>query len=149
MTIARGCHRTRAWKSWPVMMCCMIKSRRAFASGSFRPWILVMNSPLTKRHFFPVTGCTRTRGCTVVTGSFRTRPPIKRVCAIIFDDVCTASSRSRKEPRVADKRLAKLSVYQLPIQSSYLVESYLYAASVAAKTVSPPTSGPSNNPSIT
>lgn len=56
ITIVLGDHLTLAWKSWPVIMCCSTKSRINFASASFKPGIPVMNSPLTKIHFSPVTG---------------------------------------------------------------------------------------------
>ena len=64
-----------------------------------------MNSPFKKRHFSPVMGCIQTSGCVVFTGSFLTRPPIKRVCAIILDDEWMASSLSRNERKVGERRL--------------------------------------------
>lgn len=84
ITMVFGCHLTLAWKSWPVMMWFMRNSVSQRCSGSLRPWILVMNSPLMKRHFSPVTGWTRTSGWTVSTGSLRTRLLVRRAWLIIL-----------------------------------------------------------------
>lgn len=152
MTIVLGCHRTRAWKSCPETMCCMRKSMSQRCSGSFRPLIFVMNSPLTKRHFSPVTGCTRTSGCTVSTGSLRTRLPVRRAWLIILAEEWVTRRVSSQERSVGERRLLEL----VPVSNGdevrgagELDKTYLYAISVAAKTVSPPTSGPSRSPSMT
>lgn len=105
ITIVLGCHRTRAWKSWPLTMCCMRKSRSHFCSDSLSPCTFVRNSPFRNRHFSPVTGCTRISGWTVSTESLRTKPPVKRAWLIILADECTAVRLSRKERNVGESRL--------------------------------------------
>jgi hypothetical protein len=153
MTTVRGCHLIRAWKSWPIIICCRRKFSKSLVSVSFIPWMSVMNSPLRKRHLLPVTGWTRTSGWTFSTGSLRTRPPACRAWEIIFAEECTALRLSRRKRNVGERRLVHVnSISSGP--SGYrwkfwVVRTYWYASSVAAKTVSPPTSGACRRPSIT
>lgn len=105
-TMVLGCQRTRAWKSWPLTICCMRKSSSHFCSVSLSPCTLAMNSPFRNRHFSPVTGWTRTSGCTVSTGSLRIKLPVRRAWLIILVEEWTAVRPSKKERKVGESRLS-------------------------------------------
>lgn len=105
ITTVRGFQFNRTWKSCPLIMWSTRNLMRSSLSSIFMPWILVMNSLLTKSARSPVTGCTRTRGWALVTGSFRTWPPASLANPIIFSDVWRARSSSIIARNVGESRL--------------------------------------------